>query len=73
MENHEDREIRRLLRRALPPVGETEFDKDLWPRVNRKLGDWHVPSLWFDLVLVAAALLWLVFLPEVIPGLLYQL
>ena len=73
MDNHEDREIRRLLRRAVPPVGESEFDKDLQPRLNRKLGGCHVPSLWFDLVLIAAAILWLVFLPEVIPGLLCQL
>jgi len=73
MTEKEDDKLRALLRAALPPVGDAEPSRDLWPQMLGRL-DQRAPRVsWPDLVLAALALIWLLIFPEVLPGLLYQL
>jgi hypothetical protein len=73
-ENH--KEIKELLKQAIPPAQHTELHRDLWPQMLRKLGEqpapaFHVP--WFDWALAAILGAVLVFFPGSIPALLYHL
>ena len=69
--------IKKLLRQALPPMGDTPDDApDLWPAMLRKLDEQtasrlHVP--WFDWVLAGAVVCLLAAFPAAIPVLLYYL
>jgi len=68
-----DEDIQQILRRAMPPVKETELQRDLWGSMLRKLDERHLPAGWFDWALVgllAFALLWF---PQIFPVLLYWL
>ena len=76
MNNHEnDNELQALLKQALPPVQNTELQRDLWPQMLRRLDaqahQLHVP--WFDWVLAAATVAALLIFPGAIPALLYHL
>jgi hypothetical protein len=73
-ENH--KEIKELLKQAIPPAQHTELHRDLWPQMLRKLDEqpapaFHVP--WFDWALAAILGAVLVFFPGSIPALLYHL
>jgi hypothetical protein len=61
------------LRRALPPVGEAELRRDLWPQMLRKMEERRVRLTWLDGALAAVAMIWLAVFPEAIGVLLYQL
>jgi len=70
----DDKKIRELLRRAIPPVRDTGLQRDLWPQMLKKFDESagaRVP--WFDLALAAAPAMGLVFFPEMIPVFLYLL
>ncbi len=73
MNEENDKKIRELLRRVMPPLGETELKRDLWPQMLRKLDERRVRVPWFDWALVALVLAWLLFFPGTIPELLYHL
>jgi len=64
---------RELLRRALPPMVNTELGRDLWPKMLSRLDGptSHVP--WFDWALVALVAIWAVASPQLIPILLFHL
>jgi hypothetical protein len=70
-ENH--RELKTLLRKAIPPVKDTELQRDLWPRMLAKLEEQPFRVPWFDWALAAIVSAALIFFPGAIPALLYHL
>ena len=68
-------ELKKLLKGAAPPVGETELRRDLWPEMRRRLEarTVRVRVPWWDWALLAGASLLLLLFPGVIPALLYHL
>ncbi len=73
MKEPNEEKIRELLKRAMPPVADPELKRDLWPQMLRRLAERATRVPWFDWVLVALLLVWLLLFPGVIPGLLYDL
>ncbi len=61
------------LRRALPPVGDVELQRDLWPAMLRRREERRVRPTWLDWALAGVAMVWLAVFPEAIGVLLYQL
>lgn len=72
MNEHDDRRIRDLLRAALPPLGELEPRRDLWPRMLRRLDERRLLLRWYDWALLALGVLWSMAFPQAIPALLYH-
>ena len=72
--NHPDeQEFQALLKRVFLPFETAELQRDLWPRMLRRL-EAHAPRVpWFDWALAAAVAAMLLLFPNVIPALLYQL
>jgi len=68
----EDR-IKELLKQALPPIGEAEPSRDLWPDMLRRVNAAHEVTPWFDWALAAALAGFIGFVPMSIPVLLYYL
>jgi hypothetical protein len=75
MTEREMDEVKKLLKGAVPPVGETELRRDLWPEMRRRLEERtvRVRVPWWDWALLAGASLLLLLFPGVIPALLYHL
>ena len=74
MNNHQnDKDLKALLRQALPPVKNTELQRDLWPGMLRRLEDQPLSVPWFDWALAALTAAALLFFPGAIPALLYHL
>ena len=76
MSNEEINKMKELLKQAVIPVQNTEFRRDLWPQMLRKLDE--QPSTvctipWFDWALAAILSAVLIFFPGSIPALLYHL
>jgi hypothetical protein len=70
-ENHQ--ELKTLLRRAVPPVKDTELQRDLWPQMLAKFEEHPFRVPWFDWALAAIVSAVLIFFPGAIPALLYHL
>jgi len=68
----EEKEIREMLRKALPPVA-PEPGADLWPRMLRRLDERTARMDWVDRILLVAISAGVIAFPAVIPQLLYQL
>ena len=71
----QEMELRALLQREFPSLQNSELQRDLWPRMLRRL-DAQPERLripWFDWVLAAAVAAALLLFPNAIPALLYQL
>ena len=79
MSTHDEEEIKKLLRQALPPVdAEPAPEHDLWPAVLRRLDSQSAALprsrwVWFDWALAAGLALVAVAFPASIPLLLYYL
>jgi hypothetical protein len=73
MSDREMEEMKKLLKETLPPVGDAELRRDLWPAMARRLADRPLRVSWWDWVLLAGAAATILFVPGVIPALLYQL
>ena len=73
LQHEEERELRALLKRELSPVQDAELQRDLWPQMLRRLEAQPLRIPWFDWALAAAVAAALLFLPNAIPALLYQL
>ena len=71
----DEKELRSLLKREFPPLQNAEPQRDLWPRMLRRLDAQPEPLRvpWFDWALAAAVAAMLVLFPNAIPALLYQL
>ena len=66
--------LERLLRQALPPIGEgPDQAHDLWPAMLRKLDERPASVPWYDWALIGAVALLLVAFPASIPVFLYYL
>jgi hypothetical protein len=61
-----------LVRAALPPLGDVEPGRDLWPRVVERL-DARATMSWVDLSLVAIVAIALLLFPEGLLMLAYHL
>jgi anti-sigma factor RsiW len=76
MNAHDEDRMKRLLQRAVPPVGEREPDRDLWPAVLRRMDQKPTRTMLFrlpliDWVLLAGLAAFAAFFPVSIPLLLY--
>jgi len=68
-----DKDLKALLKQALPPFQNTELQRDLWPQLLRRLDEQPLSVPWFDWALAALAAAALLFFPGMIPALLYHL
>ena len=66
-------ELQALLKREFPPFETAELQRDLWPRMLRRLDAQPFRIPWFDWALAAALATMLLLFPGAIPALLYQL
>ncbi|MGA9672126.1 MAG: hypothetical protein WBQ94_23135 [Terracidiphilus sp.] len=72
-ENDQDR-MKKLLRKALPPIGrEAEPERDLWPGMLRRLDAEPAVATWFDWALLAGLVGFAAFFPVSVPVLFYYL
>jgi len=74
MSNQEnEKQLKALLKQALPPVKNIELQRDLWPRMLRQFDAQPLRVPWFDWALAAVLAAALLFFPGTIPALLYHL
>lgn len=73
MSDRQIEEMKKLLKEALPPMREAELDHDLWPAMLQRLAAPPLRMPWWDWVLLAGASATILFVPGVIPALLYHL
>ncbi len=74
MTNQEnEKQLHALIKQALPPVKNTELQRDLWPQMLRRLDLQPLRVPWFDWALAALTAAALLFFPGAIPALLYHL
>ena len=74
MKETNDDELKSILREAFAAPHEGgELERDLWPRMLRRLEQSPAGPAWLDWLLAAAAGGWLVAFPQVIPSLLCHL
>ncbi len=65
MTEHNDRQIRNVLKQSLPPV-DTELGRDLWPDVLRRFDARPVAVPWYDWVLGGLSAALFVAFPQLI-------
>ena len=73
MSKPDEERLREMLRAAVEPVGLVELQKDLWPRVQRRLEERAIRVSGLDWVLAALVLACRFAFPRAVPALLYQL
>jgi len=73
MTDHNEKELRAFLKLEFPPFEAAELERDLWPRMLRRLDAEPHRVPWFDWALAAAVAAALLLFPGAIPALLYQL
>ena len=73
MKNQELEELKNLLKQAIPPMGESELPRDLWPLMLKRFPDRSVRVPWWDWALLCVASLLMLLFPGMIPALLYHL
>jgi len=74
MNEPNDKDLRDLLKQALPAVADTQLRRDLWPEMLKRLDrerPLRVP--WFDWALAALLGAACLFFPGMIPALFYHL
>jgi hypothetical protein len=72
MSENDEMELRKYLK-ANVPAADLELRHDLWADVAWRLEKNEKPVPWFDWILLGAAAAGLVFLPQIVPMLLYHL
>ena len=73
MNQHDDKEMKELLKSVLPPLADTELRRDLWPAMLRRLDEAPLRVPWWDWVLFGVATAIFCIFPGTIPALLYHL
>jgi hypothetical protein len=73
MSDREMQEMKKLLKEGLPPMRDAELGRDLWPAMLERLAAPPLRMPWWDWVLLAGASATILFVPGVIPALLYHL
>ena len=69
----EDERMKQFLKNALPPIGDTEPSRDLWPRMLQRLEARPAAPPWFDWALAGGVAIFALFVPAAIPVFLYYL
>jgi hypothetical protein len=72
MNEHNDEEIRELLKQNIGP-SDGDLQRDLWPQMLRRLEERSAAVPWFDWALLALVALCLFLVPNTVPLLLYHL
>jgi hypothetical protein len=72
MSETDDRELSTFLKRGFPPAN-AELQQDLWPSMLRRMETTEKYVPWFDWVLLGAMTACVLFVPQMIPMLLYHL
>ena len=65
--------FREIVRDAMPPLGQPELGRDLWPDMLRRLERPQIRVPWFDWALLAVSAATAIFFPALIPALLYHM
>ena len=73
MREEEQDTLKRLLQKAVPPVGEATPGRDLWPQMLRKMEQEPREVHWLDWALAAVLAGWMFLSPAEILRLLYHL
>lgn len=73
MNAHDEEGIKQLLQEALPPIGDAEPERDLWPSMLRRLDARPLAVPWFDWALAAGLAVFIGAFPVAIPVFLYYL
>jgi len=73
MKEREMDEMKTLLKEAFPPVRDAQQGRDLWPSMLERLASPPGGLPWWDWLLIAGASGTILFVPGVIPALLYHL
>jgi hypothetical protein len=73
MNDREINELKNLLKEALPPMRDSHPGRDLWPATLERLAAPPPGMPWWDWLLMAGASGTILFVPGVIPALLYHL
>ena len=73
MNEREMDEMKNLLKEVLPPARDAQQGRDLWPAVLERLAAPPRGMPWWDWLLMAGASATILFVPGVIPALLYHL
>lgn len=73
MKHDEENELRELLKRSMPPMGNRELSRDLWPQLREQLSRQPVRIPWFDWALAALVGAAVLIFPGIIPALFYHL
>lgn len=73
MSHDDDNELRELVKRNIPPMGNQEHPRDLWPQMLERLSRQPLQVPWFDWALAALAGAAVLIFPGIIPALFYHL
>ena len=73
MNDRETDEMKKLLKEAVPAMRDSQPDHDLWPAMLERLAAPPKGMPWWDWLLMAGASATILFVPGVIPALLYHL
>jgi hypothetical protein len=73
MNSHEEDRMKQLLKQALPPTGDPEPERDLWPAMLQQLDAQPAAPPWFDWALAGGLAVFAVVFPASIPVFLYCL
>ncbi len=73
MKTHDEERMKQLLKHALPPLGDRESDRDLWPAMLRRLDARPAAVPWFDWALAGGLAAFALAFPASIPLFLYYL
>jgi hypothetical protein len=65
--------VRAQLRQALPPAPDAELERDLWPRMLRRIDESPGPFGWLEAALIASIAASMIALPELLPVMLFHL
>jgi hypothetical protein len=63
MNAHEEDRVKQLLKQALPPAGDREPGRDLWPVMLKRLDAEPVAPPWFDWALAGGLAIFAVVFP----------
>jgi hypothetical protein len=72
MNDYEEKDLKKLLKDAMPPFAETTLRRDLWPVLLQRLQAQPLRVPWWDWALLAVAASVFLFFPGMIPALLYH-
>jgi hypothetical protein len=73
MNEHNDDNLKALLKQSIAPLKDSDLRRDLWPRMLQRLSHRPIRVPWFDWALAAILAALLLLFPGTIPALLYHL